>query len=60
MDVSFDEYIASLSRKPEKKWSVWARLSNFMSTNKKRVLMKAFIESRFGYCPLIWILYSRG
>ena len=22
--------------------------------------MKPFIESQFGYCPLIWMFYSRG
>ena len=22
--------------------------------------MKAFIESQFGYCPLIWMFHSRG
>ena len=48
--LSFDEYIASLCRKAGKKLSVLARLSNFICTNKKRVLMKAFIESQFGYC----------
>ena len=31
-----------------------------MCTNKKRVLMKAFIESQFSYCPLIWMFHSRG
>ena len=31
-----------------------------MFINKKRVLMKALIESRFGYCPLIWMFHSRG
>ena len=31
-----------------------------MCTNKKRVLMKEFIESQFSYCPLIWIFHSRG
>ena len=49
--LSFDEYTASLCKKAGKKLS--ERLSNFMCTNKKRVLMKAFIESQFGYCPLI-------
>ena len=58
--LSFDEHIASLCRKAGKKLSVLARLSNFMCTNKKRVLMKAFIESQFSYCPLIWIFHSRG
>ena len=52
--LSFDEHIASLYRKAVKKLSVLPRLSDFMCTNKKRVLMKAFLESKFGYCPLIW------
>ena len=58
--LSFYAHIASLCRKAGKKLSVLARLSNFMCTNKKRVLMKAFIESQFSYCPLIWMFHSRG
>ena len=30
-----------------------------MTTDKLRVVMKAFIESEFGYCPLIWMFHSR-
>ena len=30
-----------------------------MSLEKRRTLMKAFIESQFNYCPLIWMLHSR-
>ena len=44
-------------KKTGKKLSVLARLSNFMFTNKKKVLMKAFIESQFGYCPLIFMFH---
>ena len=51
--LSFDEYISSLCWKAGKKLSALARLSNFTCTNKKRVLMKVFIESQFGCCPLI-------
>ena len=58
--LSFDEYIASLRKKAGKKLSVLGRSSNFMCTNKKRVLMKAFIEAQFGYCPLIWMFHNRG
>ena len=36
-----------------------ARISNYVDQNKMRVLMKAFIESQFGYCPLIWMFHSR-
>ena len=34
-------------------------MSSSMSLEKRRTLMKAFIESQFNYCPLIWILRSR-
>ena len=30
-----------------------------MSFEKKRILLKAFVESQFGYCPLTWMFYSR-
>ena len=30
-----------------------------MSFNKCRTLIKAFIESKFNYCPLIWMFHSR-
>ena len=41
-------------RKREKKLSVLARLSNFMSLNQRRTLMKTLIESQFNYGPLVW------
>ena len=39
--------------------SVLTRLSNFISIKHRRVLMKSFIESQFGYCPLIWLFHGR-
>ena len=30
-----------------------------MSLEKCRTLTKAFIQSQFNYCPLIWMLHSR-
>ena len=30
-----------------------------MSLEKRRTLMKAFIESQVNYCPLMWMLHSR-
>ena len=30
-----------------------------MSHDKLRLLLKAFIESQFGYCPLVWMFHSR-
>ena len=30
-----------------------------MCQDKLRTVMKAFIESQFSYCPLIWMFHSR-
>ena len=49
-----------MCRKAGNKLSVQARLSNnFVSFTQRRILLKIFIESQFGYCPLIWMFYSR-
>ena len=31
-----------------------------MDIQKRRTLMKSFITSQFGFCPLIWMFHSRG
>ena len=36
-----------------------AKLSEFISFKQKQILPRAFAESQFGYCPLIWMFYSR-
>ena len=35
------------------------RVSKYMSTEKLRLLMKAFTETKFDYCPLIWMFDNR-
>jgi hypothetical protein len=34
-------------------------MSKFLTQDKLRILMSAFIESQFNYCPLIWMFHSR-
>ena len=31
-----------------------------MNQEKLRLVMKAFISSQFGYCPLVWMFHSRS
>ena len=33
--------------------------SNYMSFEKRKILLKAFVESQFGYCPLTWMCHGR-
>ena len=58
-NLNFNDHVFSLFRKAGNKLSVLARLSNLMSFKQRRILLKTFIESQFGYCPLIWMFHSR-
>ena len=58
-ELSFDQHISSICSKASKKLHALGRIATFMSFNTGRTLMKAFIESQFNYCPLIWMFHSR-
>ena len=42
-----------LFKKASLKLNALARIAPCMNVSKKRIVMKSFIESQFGYCPLI-------
>ena len=58
-NLNFAEYVFDLSKKARRKLSVLARLSNYMSFEKRKILLKAFFESQFGYCPLTCMFHGR-
>ena len=58
-ELSFDQHLCSICSKASKKLHVLGRISGYMPFEKRMILMKAFIESQFNYCPLIWMFHSR-
>ena len=52
-------HVSSLCAKAGRKLTVLNRLVKLLNLKKRRLLMKAFIESQFNYCPLIWMFHSR-
>ena len=58
--LKFDNHINNLCKKASLKLNALAWIASFMNFSKKRIIMKLFIESQFGYCPLIWMFHSRG
>ena len=58
--LNFDEQVSKLCKKASQKIHALARISNFMSQDKLRIIMSAFIESQSGYCPLVWMFHSRA
>ena len=51
--LDFTEHISKLCKKVSSKIHALARISNYMSPDKLRIIMKSFIESQFSYCPLV-------
>ena len=59
-ELKFDYHVNYLCKKASLKLNALARIARFMNVSKKRIIIKSFIELQFGYCPLIWMLHSRG
>ena len=58
--MKFDDHVYRLSKKASLKLNALTRIAPFINVSKKQIIIKSFIESQFGYCPLIWIFHSRG
>ena len=56
-ELNFDNH--AICNKVGRKINALGRIANYMSIEKRRIVMKTFIESQFNYCPLIWMFHSR-
>ena len=59
-ELKFEDHVNFMCKKASQKLYALARIAPFMDLKQRRNIMKAFAESQFGYCPLIWMLHSRG
>ena len=57
--LNFKEHVSDICKKASLKLHALARVSHLMNKDKLRLIMKAFIDSQFTYCPLIWMFHSR-
>ena len=57
--LTFETHIKKLCKIAGQKISALARVSPFMSFNKRKKLMNAFFKSQFSNCPLVWMFHSR-
>ena len=58
--LNFKFHVNKLCKKASQKLHALARVSNYMSCNQRKIVMNAFIASRFNYCPLVWMCHNRG
>ena len=57
-NLSFEPHLKILCKKVNQKVSALARVAGILPFQKRRILLKTFIESQFSYCPLIWMFCS--
>ena len=57
--LNFDSHVNHLCNKTNKKLEALARVTPYMTLEKKKIVMNSFFNAQFYYCPLIWILHSR-
>ena len=53
-DFSCKTHVKNMCKKASKKLHALYRVCKYITQTQRRVIMKAFIESQFGYCPLVW------
>ena len=58
--LGFDTHVTNICKRVSKKLRALARISQFMNIHKRKMTMKAFIASEFGYFPLVWMFQSRN
>ena len=58
--MTFKYHVTNLCKKAHSKLSALIRLGRFHSLEQKRLIMKSFIDSQFGYSPLVWMFHDRG
>ena len=57
--LKFEKHIITICQRANRKLNALARLTPYMELGKRRILMNAFFNSQFNYCPVIWICHSR-
>ena len=55
----FDKHVSNICLKANRKLSALTRIAKFVIFEKKMYFFKAFIESKFKYCPLVWMFHGK-
>ena len=57
--LNFNTHLKKIRKKARQKLHALARVSTFMSCKQRKIIMAAFIQSQFSYCPLLWMCHDR-
>ena len=57
--LTFEKHITDICGKVSRKTYALARTAPYMDLSKRRMVMNAFFNLQFNYCPLIWMCHNR-
>ena len=58
-DLKFYKHVLKLCSKANQKLSAVSRMLKLFSIKKRGTLFKAFVQSQFKYCPIVWMFHGR-
>ena len=58
--LKFEKHVIAICQRANRKLNALARLIPYMELGKIRILMNAFFNYWFNYCPVIWMYHSRA
>ena len=59
-NLNFNSHLSMICKKVSRKISALARVSRLLPFHRRREILKAFIESQFSHCPLVWMFCTRN
>ena len=59
-ELQFEDHVNFMCKKANQKLYALAWIAPFVKLKQGRNILKAFLESQFGYCSLEWMFHSRG
>ena len=57
--LTFDSRTKNICRKTGQKLDELLKITNYLNSNKKRLIFSGMIKPQFSYCPLIWMFSLR-
>ena len=57
--LKFKKHLTDICRKASRKIYALVRIAPYMGLYKRHMVMNAFFNSQFNYCPLIWMCHNR-
>ena len=58
-NLTFRNHINNICKRASQKLNALARVAPYRNVQKRIIIMKSFLTSQSGYCPLIWMFSSR-